>query len=227
MDLLLKFATRAGAVLLLALLTATTVRAQGDLRPSIVVIEWRTPTSIERCAAVITARRPDALEAWTARHCVDSPLAIVRFFNGYQIYGSNVRILEQSDSFDAARLLLPVAPLEARTTVTAVRARTGPPLGTPLTVIGHPVSGLRASNEGLWTTTSARMGETAADEQTGSPEYEIYCPQCGPGNSGSGVFDPAGHLIGIVYGVTQISNVAGGRLPDGQYADVVPVEDLR
>jgi hypothetical protein len=41
------------------------------------------------------------------------------------------------------------------------------------------------------------------------------------------VFDPAGHLIGIVYGVTEIQNVAGGRLPDGLYADVVPVGALR
>ena len=34
-------------------------------------------------------------------------------------------------------------------------------------------------------------------------------------------------LMKIVYGVTEIANVAGGRLPDGRYADVVPVEDLR
>ncbi len=227
MDLLLTSATRLGATVLLALLTATAVRAQGDLRPSVVDIEWRTPTGIERCAAVITARRPDALEAWTAGHCTDEPLAVVRFFNGYQVYGSNVRILARSDAFDAAHLLIPVAPLEAQTTVTAVRARTAPPLGTMLTVIGHPVSGVRGTNQGLWTVTYARMGETAADEATGAPEYEIYCPQCGPGNSGSGVFDSAGHLVGIVYGVTEIQNVAGGRLPDGQYADVVPVQDLR
>lgn len=227
MDLLLTSAKRLGAALLLALLTATTVRAQGDLRPSVVDVEWRTATGLERCAAVITARRAGGLEAWTAGHCAQQPFSVVRFFDGYQIYGSNVRVLERSDAFDAARLLLPVDPARLRAAEPVVAARTAPPLGTTLTVIGHPVSALRGPSEGLWTTTYARMGETGSDQATGAPEYEIYCPQCGPGNSGSGVFDPAGHLIGIVYGVTEIDNVAGGRLPDGLYADVVPVGALR
>jgi hypothetical protein len=55
----------------------------------------------------------------------------------------------------------------------------------------------------------------------------VYCSRCGPGDSGSGVFDPEGRLIGIVYGVTEIENVAGGRLPDGLYADVIPIAALR
>lgn len=225
--LLLTCAMRLGATLVLALLTATSVRAQGDLRPSVVDVEWRTATGFERCAAVITARRAGGAEAWTAGHCAQQPFSVVRFFNGYEIYGSSVRVLERSGQFDAARLLLPLDPARLRAVTPVVKASAPPPLGTTLTVIGHPVSALRGPATGLWTTTYARMGETAADQATGAPEYEIYCPLCGPGNSGSGVFDPAGHLIGIVYGVTEIENVAGGRLPDGLYADVVPAAALR
>jgi hypothetical protein len=75
--------------------------------------------------------------------------------------------------------------------------------------------------------TYGRMGETEPDQQTGALEYEVYCGRCGPGDSGSGVFDAAGHLLGLVYGVTEIDNVAGGRLPDGLYADVIPATALR
>jgi hypothetical protein len=41
------------------------------------------------------------------------------------------------------------------------------------------------------------------------------------------VFDAEGRLVGIVYGVTGISGIAGGRMPDGLYADVIPVAALR
>jgi hypothetical protein len=71
------------------------------------------------------------------------------------------------------------------------------------------------------------MGQTAADPESGAVQYDIYCSRCGPGDSGSGVFDGDGRLVGILYGVTEIENVAGGRLPDGLYAQVVPVAVLR
>jgi hypothetical protein len=136
-------------------------------------------------------------------------------------------LLLVSDAIDAAELLLPVDPARARSTQLAVRSRKIPPIGSTLTVIGHPVSALRAPNEGRWTTTYARMGEIMANEESGAIQYEIYCSRCGPGDSGSGVFDADGGLVGIVYGVTELENVAGGRLPDGLYADVVPVAALR
>ena len=53
----------------------------------------------------------------------------------------------------------------------------------------------------------------------------MYCSRCGPGDSGSGVFNGEGRLVGIVYGVTEIMNVPGG-MPDGLYADVIPVAAL-
>lgn len=216
-------------LLLIALLTLTTAaaRAQGDLRPSVVEVEWNTPRGYERCAAVVVARRPGALEAWTAAHCAEHPFSIVRFFDGHAMYGSAVRVLERSGSVDAALLLIPVEPARARTTPLAVRARTAPPLGSTLSIIGHPVSALQGPDQGRWTTTYGRMGETEPDQETGALEYEVYCARCGPGDSGSGVFDAAGRLVGIVYGVTEIQNVAGGRLPDGLYADVIPAGTLR
>jgi len=208
-------------------LAAAAARAQVDLRPSIVEVNWHTPAGYDRCAAVVTERRPDGLVAWTAGHCATHPFTIVRFFDGHEIYGSTVRVLAISDAIDAAELLLPVDPARERNTQLAVRSPRVPRLGTTLTVIGHPVSAILGPNQGRWTVTYARMGETSADEETGAVQYDIYCSRCGPGDSGSGVFDPDGHLIGIVYGVTEIANVAGGRLPDGLYAQVVPVAALR
>jgi hypothetical protein len=215
-----------GAAGTLVVLLVTAARAQGDLRPSVVDVEWRTPTGYERCAAVIIARRPQGLEAWTAGHCAMQPFSIARFFDGQQVYGSAVHVLARSETADAALLLITVDGSRAQKTPTAMRARTVPPLGTTLTIIGHPVSALRGPGEGRWTTTYGRMGETEPDQRTGALEYEVYCSRCGPGDSGSGVFDGEGRLVGIVYGVTQIENVAGGRLPDGVYADVIPVATL-
>ncbi len=212
----------------LAVLVAASARAQGDLRPSVIEVEWRTPAGgYERCAGVVLARRAQALEAWTARHCATHPLSVVRFFDGHEIFGSSVRVLSSSDAIDAALLLLPVDPAQARRAQLAVRSRNVPPLGSALTVIGHPVSAWRGPDQGRWTTTYARMGETAADPRTNAVRYDIACRRCGPGDSGSGVFDGDGRLVGIVYGVTEIANVAGGRLPDGLYAQVVPVAALR
>jgi hypothetical protein len=213
---------------MLALLLATSARAQGDLRPSVVELEWRTADGVlERCAGVISARRAQGLEVWTAGHCANHPLSLVRFFDQHEIFGSSVRVLMISDAIDAALLLLPVDPARARDTQIAVRSQKVPAIGTTLTVIGHPVSALRAPDQGRWTTTYARMGQIAADPETGAIQYDIYCSRCGPGDSGSGVFDGDGRLVGIVYGVTEIENVAGGRLPDGLYAQVVPVASLR
>jgi hypothetical protein len=226
-DLLLRYGKLIAAAGLLVMLAAVAVRAQGDLRPSIVEVRWRTDAGYERCAAVVTGRRPDGLVAWTAGHCATHPFTIVQFFDGHQIFGSTVRVLAISDAIDAAELLLPVDPARLRNTQLAVRSTKVPAIGSTLTIIGHPVAALNGPNQGRWTTTYARMGQTAADPESGAVQYDIYCSRCGPGDSGSGVFDGDGRLVGILYGVTEIENVAGGRLPDGLYAQVVPVATLR
>jgi hypothetical protein len=226
-DLLLRSLKRIAAAGALVVLVAASARAQGDLRPSVIEVRWRTTSGYERCAGVVTARRPEGLVAWTAGHCATHPLTLVLFYDGHQIFGSTVRVLAISDAIDAAELLLPVDPARARETQLAVRSSKIPAVGSTLTIIGHPVSALRGPNDGRWTTTYARMGQTAADPETGAVQYDIYCPRCGPGDSGSGVFDANGGLVGILYGVTEIANVAGGRLPDGLYAQVVPVAALR
>lgn len=227
MDLLLRHWKHIAAACTFVVLAAAAARAQGDLRPSIIELEWRTTNGYERCAGVVTARLPQAVEAWTAGHCATHPISIVRFFDGHEIYGNTVRILMVSDAIDAALILLPVDPGRARKTQVAVRSSKVPALGTTLTVIGHPVWALNGPNEGRWTTTYARMGETVQDPESGAIEYEIYCTRCGPGDSGSGVFDANGRWVGIIYGVTDIENAAGGRLPSGQYALVVPIASLR
>lgn len=142
-------------------------------------------------------------------------------------FGSSVRVIRRSESADAATLLIAADPARARSTPIARPARTVPRLGATLTIVGHPVAALQAPNAGLWTVSYGRMGETIQNSETGALEYEVYCPRCGPGNSGSGAFDGEGRLVGIVYGVTEVSDAAGGRLPDGLYANVIPTAALR
>jgi hypothetical protein len=190
-------------------------------------IEWRTTTGYERCAAIVTAHRLGGLEAKTAGHCAQSAFSVVRFFDGHALYGSAVRVTHVSDTVDEATLFVTLDSARVRSTPIAVPARFVPPLGSTLTIVGHPVAALAAENQGRWTVTYGRMGETVPNSETGALEYEVYCSRCGPGDSGSGVFDGDGHLVGMVYGVTEISNVAGGRLPDGLYADVIPTAALR
>jgi hypothetical protein len=209
------------------LLAAHGAAAQSDPRPSILEIEWRTPAGYDRCAAIITARRPHGLEAKTAAHCATKPYTIVRFFDGHNVYGSAVQVVSVSETADEATLFIATDDARVRATPPAVASRTVPALGTTLTIVGHPTSAFRGPNEGRWTVTYGRMGETGPNPETGAMQYEVYCARCGPGDSGSGVFDAQGRLIGMVYGVTEIEFVAGGRLPDGQYADVIPTSALR
>jgi len=176
---------------------------------------------------VVTARRPHGLEAKTAGHCANNAFSVGRFFDGYTLYGGAVRVVRKSDTVDAATLFVTVDDARAKATPVAAPARAVPALGTTLTIVGHPVAALRAPHQGRWTVTYARMGETVQNSETGALEYEIYCSRCGPGDSGSGVFDGEGRLVGLVYGVTAIENVANGRLPAGLYANVIPVAALR
>jgi len=214
-----------GAALAFGLVAAPA--APSDLRSSVIELEWRSSTGYERCAGVVTARDAHGLVAWTAAHCALRPYAIVRFFDGFMLPGSAVRVIALSETVDKAELGLTVDSARARLVPPAVAARTVPALGSLVQIIGHPIAALRGPLEGRWTVTFGRMGETVLDPQSGAPQYEVYCSRCGPGDSGSGVFDADGRLLGIVYGVTEIENVANGRLPDGRYADVIPVGALR
>jgi hypothetical protein len=128
-----------GAAGMLAMLLATAARAQVDLRPYVVEVEWNTPTGYERCAAVITARRPQGIEAWTAGHCAERPFSIVRFFDGYTMYGSRVRVLARSETVDAALLLL---------TVDAGRARAARP-GRSCAPARHRRSAVRSRSSAI------------------------------------------------------------------------------
>lgn len=207
-------------------LASAVASAQPDPRAAVIELEWPTATGYERCAGVATGRSTRGVIAWTAAHCVALPLTLVRFFDGRTLHGAAVRVLARSTTADAAELLLPLGAAHTAAFPLAI-AGAAPPLGSTLEVVGHPVSALRAPEAGRWTVTYARMGEAVPNPSTGALEYEIFCSRCSPGNSGSGVFDGLGRLVGIVYGVTDIAGAGGGRLPDGRYALVVPARALR
>ncbi len=217
----------AGIIIAASRLASGSTSNPGDPRASVLELEWRTPTGYERCAAVVTARRPTGLLATTAGHCAKTAFSVARFFDGYTLYGSAIQVAASSETYDAAALIVTVNAARVRSTPIAVPVRSPPALGTPLTIVGHPVAAIRGPNDGRWTVSYGRMGETVPNSETGALEYEVYCPRCGAGDSGSGVFDGEGRFVGMVYGVTAVENAAGGRLPDGLYANVIPAAVLR
>jgi len=213
-------AVRRGFFALAIFLTALTrvSLAGAEPRASVIDIEWDTSTGYDRCAGVVVGRTGNAIVALTAAHCTLSGFARVRFFDGSIAAGGGVRLVWTSRTSDLAEIAVAASARERRDTP-PVSAAGPPPIGEDLAIIGHPVSALRGPNAGRWTSFGARMAQITRNT-SGAPQIEAYCPLCGPGNSGSGVFDHAGRLIGIVYGVTPISGMADQ--PDGLYADIVP-----
>lgn len=193
----------AGIVVALLAPPPGSASGRADPRATVLDIEWRIPTGYERCAAVVTARRPGGLEAKTAGHCANAAFSLGRFFDGYTIYGSAIHVIRRSGTSDSATLFVAVDAAHARRTPVAVPAPRPPALETTVTIVA-----IRSRRCAL-------------------REYEVYCSRCGPGDSGSGLFDVEGRLVGLVYGVTEIEYAAGGRLPDGSYANVIPVAALR
>lgn len=216
--------TRRALVVLCLLAGGIAATAAGDVRASILALEWRIPSGYERCAAIVARRDARWLWAWTANHCL-APYADVRFFLGLPLRGSAIELVRRSEGVDAALLRMPVAGITSAV-VPAPTAASSPPLGTVVTIVGHPVEAAASSMQGRWSVQYGRLAPSWHNPQTGADEAQVYCPTCGPGDSGAGVFDPRGRLIGMLYGVTMVQNVAGGRLPDGLYADVIPVGQL-
>jgi hypothetical protein len=64
---------RAAAAVALALLAALPAAARSDPRAAVVELEWLTPGGYDRCAGVVTARRPRGVVAWTAGQCALQP----------------------------------------------------------------------------------------------------------------------------------------------------------
>jgi hypothetical protein len=191
---------------------------------AILSVEWRIPNGYERCAAIVAQRDSRWLWAWTANHCV-ADYSAVRFFDGHVVRGGAVQVVWRSGTIDAALLRLPAAGIP-RAVVPIKRAATVPALGSIVAIVGHPVAAAAAVAEGRWTVQYGRLAPPYDNPDTGAVEEQVYCPTCGPGDSGGGVFDANGYLLGMIYGVTPVQDVAGGRFPDGLYADVIPVAQL-
>jgi hypothetical protein len=210
---------RNSIILALVVLFMRCAMADVDLRTSVLELEWDTATGYDRCAATVVGRHAGTLIALTAAHCTVAGFSRVRFFDGAVVPGSAVRVISRSGSSDLAEIAVRASARAMRDTPSARTAARAPDIGDILAIVGHPVSALRGPNAGRWTTFDGRMAQVTRNPN-GALQFEIYCPLCGPGNSGSGVFDGDGRLVGIVYGVTPISGMPGQ--PDGLYADTVP-----
>lgn len=213
------FAAPVSALLALAALLATSSPARcaaRDPRPEVVmlILESPVPHTSFICAGVVVADTAEHVMVWTARHCLRHALRYVEFRDGSTVDGRTVNVRLGSGTADVALLGLPAKRLATRLrSVPAFRDEV-PLEGEPVTVVGHP--------EGrTWSSCSGTVASMAMP--TGMSSFAVRCPDCTYGDSGAGVFDADGRLVGMIWGA------ADAREPDGatrHYALATPISDL-
>lgn len=170
-------------------------------------------------AGVIVAAKANVLTVWTARHVMQGKIARVVFIDGSEILGRNVTMTTPipNEDFAIATIAAPNG-FAQKQAVAAVRSTDDlPDIGGNVTVIGHP------HGEG-WTSYDARVAFRTTD-QGAIPGVVLSCTMCAVGDSGGGIFDDNGLLIGILTGIGKVSNAQGEK--PGDYTMLVPVTQIR
>ena len=138
---------------------------------------------------VLVARSGDVMTIATAAHVVNGPPERLRILDTtrrayYEVL--HVRLLLE---YDLAFIRVRAQPGYAA----APPAIAVPQPGEPVMLWGHPA-------QSFWRLASGSVVQPAAQlpGEDGSPRITIVCPNCEHGDSGSGVFDGDGRLIGIL-----------------------------
>jgi len=147
-------------------------------------------------AGEIVGRRTDGtLLVLTARHVIEDARTLTvfvrngatpgtRFASLAQIAsGRHAHVVAYASNVDLA--LVAFRPARADDVAFAPFAEKSSDSATPGVVVGHP-------NGALW------IASNYSYLDAGSTTFEVTCSTCGPGDSGGGVFDADGKLIGIV-----------------------------
>jgi len=170
-------------------------------------------------AGVIVAAKANTLTVWTARHVTEGKITRLAFVDGAEIGGRSATIATPLANEDFAIVTVAVPNgFAEKQTVAAIRTTDSlPDIGGAVTVIGHP------HGEG-WTQYDAQVAFKTTD-QGPIPGVVLSCNRCAVGDSGGGVFDNEGNLIGILTGIGKVYN-ADGQKP-GDYTMIVPVPEIR
>lgn len=188
--------------LLLALLLLNPLSYHSNVQYAVAktaIVEGITGRYTSECSAWVIKSNRQFTILVTAKHCiVDGNLGYAKFADG-----DGGIIVRQISSSEADIGLLEVLTKHSHP---AAKIAQSIPLGEPLFVIGDP------SNEPFAYSfaTARRGGYMNADK--GDRTYEIECGSCFHGDSGAGVFDADGEVIG---------SVSAGQAPD--YPSVVAV----
>jgi S1-C subfamily serine protease len=139
-------------------------------------------------AGVVVAVTPHRIRVVTARHVADNGPVTV-WIKGHAWPGEIVRTFANRDLavVDAADPRLDARRIQAATVADSVEE------GSDLSVWGENETGLRPEGARLVSATYDPPGEVTA-----APLVSIACDLCTHGDSGAGIFDNQGRLVGIL-----------------------------
>lgn len=148
-------------------------------------------------AGVVVSQSGSSLVVITAAHVVAADGLVVTTANGQVL---NAMTITRLPGFDLAIITTSSYFGPVR------RAKIGSPaLGTPIHVWGH-----RLAHPFIESAGSISDLDPVLPEGPANGRFAIDCPSCDHGDSGAGVFDSAGRLVGILEGarVDQAGNIA-------------------
>jgi len=167
-------------------------------------------------AGVIVGRRDGALVIATAAHVIAAANVIangavrVRLDSGEQL---NVAEIDRIGGFDLA--LLKTASYDGWISSAALGQ---PSAGEDVYIWGHRLAQSYVESQASITDVDPILPEGPADGR-----FAIECPTCGHGDSGAGVFDSRGRLLGILEGARRDQN---GNIVYVECEPVAPIATL-
>jgi S1-C subfamily serine protease len=177
-----------------------------DLRSATVIVQAEVHGgAVASGAGVIVRESSREIDILTVAHIFRDTAGTVRTTNGevgfYADPGDPGEICKISDvrlSNDADLAMVIVRPTLFHRYGVVRLASALPNIGDPLTVIGHP-------NGVLFTESPA----TVISRRVATYDFAFRCSQCAPGDSGGGVFNARGELVGLVTGIAGLVNDRG------------------
>lgn len=194
-------------MLALVSLTLVLATAAPDPRTSTVIVQQELAPGwpVQTGAGVIVAASGDTVQILTAAHLFRDQKGQVRTITGVVgFYGKTGGIGETSDiiqiMFSTTADLAVVSVVAPRSPYTVARlAETLPDVGDALVVVGHP------QGKQLFVESPAAV----ISRNVVTYDFAFRCDTCAPGDSGGGVFNSDGALVGIEVGASNITDRKG------------------
>lgn len=169
----------------------STVGTIARARDSVVIVSTHlSPQHDAIGAGVVVASSPHTIRVLTARHVTqggDGDVTV--WIDGIGYGGTVVRTFAHRD----LAIVDTLVPEGVRGRVAVALLATHAETDDPIVVWGENDAGPRMANASIVSTRYA-----ALDDAQAPPMLAIACEQCRHGDSGGGIFSPAGRLIGIL-----------------------------